>query len=721
MAKTINTAGSQLFQQNLSNYNRERSRDELTQKVEANRLGNQLTALSLDPDINDPSLGQIGMAASVDPGGIIGTIAGAVGKVKQMDAMKLKAEANEGRTQQMADMIKSNFGEMTDADALMYARDPEKMKQFFNINNYSQGQKDRVRRQGIEDEEREYIRGRRKIDDTREDTAYSEEQDLKKNFRDLASSYEDIFVKSLGVEPEVAKMMASDPEIARGNMQMIWKEKMDDRGKQTLWDQYQAQIVESTGIKTFDQFKVMDEMPVPLMNDIVRRGAAKKMIGYNDDLLDQRTSLENQYTTQSLIAGQIAIDEMYTDGQAEQFALSRDPRAVVSPQDYPELKKELYNLQSVGENGADVIARRDSIVNGRLGGLKNRIDRNNQEILKLHTRYPSLATGPLSIGSASYLAETLPEYRPGTFYTANNAKFRVVSDGQGNNISKPELEWNDEDKTSYVNRYGTGGGITGPGASLVINERGDELDDMPSSDNIKQEANSITASINEENEVQSRVRNFGTTASRKMEKEQKERKELKNNFQKGVQDMVKLSSKEVGVDADVFNFDTKTIGDSNQLGTLISNEGKQVNIGGMFKSPEDGYTGYMNYKQARGGKNKKLLYSKPILISEFIQKINGPDAESELGLTSKQVKDYKKLINSANAKSEKLNSLGFEDGKYPDLKNMENMLKPDSAVIDVNPSVTEEVSEPQIKGDGLKSIDEVINGIDDILREIKEG
>ena len=152
MAKTINTAGSQLFQQNLSNYNRERNRDELTQKAEANRLGNQLTALSLDPDINDPSLGQIGMAPSVDPGGIIGTIAGAVGKVKQMDAMKIKAEANEGRTQQMADMIKSNFGEMTDADALMYARYPEKMKQMMNLKDYSQGQEDRKRRITREDE-----------------------------------------------------------------------------------------------------------------------------------------------------------------------------------------------------------------------------------------------------------------------------------------------------------------------------------------------------------------------------------------------------------------------------------------------------------------------------------------------------------------------------------------------------------------------------------------
>ena len=182
-----------------------------------------------------------------------------------------------------------------------------------------------------------------------------------------------------------------------------------------------------------------------------------------------------------------------------------------------------------------------------------------------------------------------------------------------------------------------------------------------------------------------------------------------------------LASKETGVSADVFNFDTKTIGDSNQLGTLISNEGKQVNIGGMFESPEDGYTGYMNYKQARGGKNKKLLYSKPILISEFIQKINGPDAESELGLTSKQVKDYKKLINSTNSKSEKLNSLGFEEGNYPDLKNMENMLKPDSAVIDVNPDVVEEVTPASNSGGSeTKSIEEVVKGIDSLLLDIKK-
>jgi hypothetical protein len=706
MAKTINTAGSQLFQQNLSNYNRERNRDELTQKAEANRLGNQLTALSLDPDINDPSLGQIGMAASVDPGGIIGTIAGAVGKVKQMDAMKIKAEANEGRTQQMADMIKSNFGEMTDADALMYARDPEKMKQMMNLKDYSQGQEDRKRRI------------------TREDEIYNEQKLEKENFKNLSEHYAETFERIFEAEPHVAKMMAADPETARSNMQRIWDTKLDENAKRVLWDQYKEQIVESTGMRSFDQFKVMDQVPPALMNDMIRRGAAKKYIGYNDDLLDLRTSLENQYATQRQIAGAVAIDSMYTDQQAMDYAKIKNPRMVVDKSMIPDLKRELYSKYSSGENAKEVTARYDKIVGGQLVGLQKKISRNNQDILGLHNRFPSLATGPITIGSAGYLKETLPTYRPGTFFQSNNANFRVVDDGQGNNISKPELEWNDEDKLQFQNRYGLDYGVTGPGASIATPPApGSNSLGLPDSGDIPTEAKALSAEQAEvkaeEDKVQRFINRIGTDGSRAVAKEKKELLSRKDNFQNGVQNLVDLASKETGVSADVFNFDTKTIGDSNQLGTLISNKGKQVNIAGFFTSPDDGYTGYMNYKQMRGGKNKKLLFSKPILISEFIQKINGPDAEGELGLTSKQVKDYKKLINSTNSKSEKLNSLGFEEGNYPDLKNMENMLKPDSAVIDVNPDVVEEATEPA--SSEVRPIGDVVNGLDEYLENLRKG
>jgi hypothetical protein len=82
MAKTINTVGSQLFQRNLSDYERQENRDDILARAEANKLGNQLTALGLDPDINDSGLAKIGAAAKADPGGIVGNIASAIKRMQ---------------------------------------------------------------------------------------------------------------------------------------------------------------------------------------------------------------------------------------------------------------------------------------------------------------------------------------------------------------------------------------------------------------------------------------------------------------------------------------------------------------------------------------------------------------------------------------------------------------------------------------------------------------
>lgn len=725
MAREINSAGSQMFQRNLAEYNNERNRDDATQQAEGQRLGKQLTSLGMDPDVDDPRLAKLGMAASMAPSGILGTVIKGIAQVKGMDAMQVKADAGKERNQQMADMIRSNFEEMSEEDAMMYARNPKLFEQFKSVGSFANEQEDRLSDNKI----RDYGFEQEKALDI-------EKADIRKNHANLAKHYAETFQKIYGVDSEVAEMMAKDPQTAQNSMNTIWADKLDDNGKRTLWDQFKEQITETTGVTTFEQFRVLDEMPVALMNDMVRRGGAKKYIGFNDDLLDSRARLENQYAAQAQIAGAVAIDSMYTDQQAIDYAKKKDPRGVVTRNELPEIKRELYSIMSSGENAKEVTARYDEIVKGQLGGLNKKIARNNQALLGLHNRFPSLANGPIVIGSATYLKESLPTYRPGTFFNANNAKFRVVDDGQGNNISKPELEWSDEDKVQFQNRYGLDygvngpGGVTGPGASIAtpqstslgLPEYGGLVPPGQGSIEIEPDEQVLGGGSERQEKAWAQTHDdIGTDGSRANSKMHRELRKKQTNFQNGVQDIVGLSSKETGVSADVFNFDTKTIGDSNQLGTLISNKGKQLNIGGFFESPPSSYAGYMNYKQMRGGKNKKLLFSKPILISEFIQKINGPDAEGELGLTPKQVKDYKKLINSANSKSEKLNSLGFKEGNYPDIKKMEDMLKPDSAVVDVKPDVVEEVTPASNSGGSeTKPIKEVIEGIDSLLLDIKK-
>lgn len=127
------------------------------------------------------------------------------------------------------------------------------------------------------------------------------------------------------------------------------------------------------------------------------------------------------------------------------------------------------------------------------------------------------------------------------------------------------------------------------------------------------------------------------------------------DVQSKIKNLVESTAKTVGEDSGVFNFDPQTIGEFNRWGTLISTKGAVIPFGGIIESPPEGYAGYMNYKQFRGaGKRKKLLFSKPIAISEFIEKINSDDATDELDLTPEQVEQYKKIINAADEASKKL-------------------------------------------------------------------
>jgi len=146
-----------------------------------------------------------------------------------------------------------------------------------------------------------------------------------------------------------------------------------------------------------------------------------------------------------------------------------------------------------------------------------------------------------------------------------------------------------------------------------------------------------------------------------IEASQEERRKLspedtkRLGVQSKIKNLVESTAKTIGEDSGVFNFDPQTIGEFNRWGTLISTKGTVIPFGGIIESPPEGYAGYMNYKQFRGaGKRKKLLFSKPIAISEFIEKINSDDAADELDLTPEQVEQYKKIINAADEASKKL-------------------------------------------------------------------
>tara|TARA_B100000963_G_scaffold362013_1_gene402048 strand:- start:957 stop:2405 length:1449 start_codon:yes stop_codon:yes gene_type:complete len=123
-------------------------------------------------------------------------------------------------------------------------------------------------------------------------------------------------------------------------------------------------------------------------------------------------------------------------------------------------------------------------------------------------------------------------------------------------------------------------------------------------------------------------------------------KELHDKIEKAVSE----EAGKMGINPSVFNFDQTKIGNTNNFGTLVSNSGKTVKLGGILEKPPEGYAGFMNYMQSRGVGRTTPMYSQPIQISEFIQKINQPNAGSELGLTPEQVEEYKALINAVDQK-----------------------------------------------------------------------
>lgn len=677
MAKTINTVGSQLFQRNLSDYERQENRDDILARAEANKLGNQLTALGLDPDINDSGLAKIGAAAKADPGGIVGNIASAIGTIKQADAMKLKADANNDRAKLMADMIKSNFGEMTDAEAMAYARDPKAFGQFMDITDFKNREQDRQRRINREDKE-----------ESRADEEYDRTQELAKAYKDLEPELTEQFQTILGMDPSLARITAQDPSKRDAAIQQVWSATRQSNQVENLYKQYEETIFEATNgeVNSLEKFKAMQDMPPALAKAMLENGAIKKARGYYDSLLDNRTQLIERYNSEYANALPVAINEVISDQEAyiyynQNIAEKNEdgvPREdaelyfATNPKELPGVKNAVYSAYLRGDNAENFQKRIEDSVKSRLQPIMSEMNSNATAISNTQNQYGEKIATPMIISSLGYLDSAINTMRPGTFFIHNGGKYKVVQGADGKNTYMPELEFSEDDQRSFNSRYGMS---SMEDALISISPNtdqvgGDILERMPSGNEVSKVSNdgsSIKAS-----------KVYGFEGQKEINRKKEKRTQEMKGFQRDVKNIVDIAANEVGVDSSVFNFDVDTIGETNNFGTIVTSSGKPLKIGFPFELPPEKYTGFMNYKQFRGGNagRRVLMYSQPIEISEFIKKINLPNAEEELGLTSELVEDYRKLINRANERSEKMNSLGYEEGKYPpEIKDIEKMLQ----------------------------------------------
>jgi hypothetical protein len=149
MAKTLNTSGNQQFQANLRDYEYNRRRDEARDRAEGQRTSTELTALGMDPDVNDKSLAYFGEGAKA--GGLVGALSSAFGAVRKMDAMDTKQEAVKGRKKANADLMYDQLKEIYGADKvdgiLDQFGDDQRLDPTFlrNIGNNLQARDDKVK------------------------------------------------------------------------------------------------------------------------------------------------------------------------------------------------------------------------------------------------------------------------------------------------------------------------------------------------------------------------------------------------------------------------------------------------------------------------------------------------------------------------------------------------------------------------------------------------
>ena len=458
MAKTINTVGSQLFQRNLSDYERQENRDDMLARAEANKLGNQLTALGLDPDINDSGLAKIGAAAKADPGGIVGNIASAIGTIKQADAMKLKADANNDRAKLMADMIKSNFGEMTDAEAMMYARDPKALGQMMDIADYKNRQADRETRNKREEKKFEQLL--KQFD--RDDEAYADEKARRESFEKKKEGFKNTLTE-MGVDDASADFFLTDINSFEKMLQdKVWKQYSESE-KRSNYNQNKDVFAEF-GINDYQTLSMLQQLPQGLATKVFEKGYDQKFVPVYNDLLDERGEAISAYESNKSAAQDIALKNTFSDQEVEAFFRATQVDEDGNPipeEDMPVLTADQMSglrLQMLNQARNNKDSQIPQAYNEQVQGLLSPYVQNIQSITSrlgnLTNAHPTLLKIP-TFRDTTYRDTAIQRMRPGDFfYNGANRAMVVAAPAMPGGVSFVEETHPSFNEELYEKRHG---------------------------------------------------------------------------------------------------------------------------------------------------------------------------------------------------------------------------------------------------------------------------
>lgn len=320
MAKVIGAEGQRALSYNLR---REEERNKAQNSRTASSriaLGNQLEKMSMDSDIDDPSLGHLAGAVQADPTGIIGGIAQAFGSVKKTKAMEQKKSAIRGRTELEASIIQDNLKNLYGEDAvseLNERTDPEGVnakdpKYWSAISKNLLAQENKSRRDELDEraktlhdqtvEQNESNLDRSELNNaiafsqfTANEENIAETARQKENYENakpaMVNYLRDLYKGEDGnLDPSMESMIewvSSNPKYMADHWNQNILKKQSDKEKGDLWD-FNPHLQELYPDRNF--FMNLDKYPPTVVQHIVQRSVAQSAIPQYQQLTQQLNS-----------------------------------------------------------------------------------------------------------------------------------------------------------------------------------------------------------------------------------------------------------------------------------------------------------------------------------------------------------------------------------------------------------------------------------------------
>ena len=495
MAKIIGAEGQRALSYNLRREDEKKNARDNRSARSRISMGKELEKMSMDSDIDNPTLGYLSAAVQADPTGPIGAIAQAFGSIQKTKAMKEKKSAIKGRSDLQASLIQDNlknlYGEEVVSE-LNERMDPEGASSsdpgYWNALSKNLGAEEAKSRQEVLQDQADDLYNQnsrlneqnlelRELDNAKQFSAYTDSEKA----REETAKQNEIFEKGKpALRTFLEQMLGSDEankpliEMAlssRDNITDIYNQmfikKTSDKEKGDLWD-FNPFLQEKYPDKEF--FKNLDQYPPLVVQEIVQRASAQTAYPQYQQLTQQlNSSRMGLGNASSDIVGQseaaafpvlenIDGEERYTadymqwyNNKAKDMGYDLDDNTF---QDETDPVKIFEHLQRPGGEMAELDASMpaqyvrekanearanetyDSLVGGYQAAasapyLAN-IDTINKKVIELKQRYPGLGVNSVP----RYESDAIQQAKgrtlpPGSVFQGTNGGFYITLGKEG--------------------------------------------------------------------------------------------------------------------------------------------------------------------------------------------------------------------------------------------------------------------------------------------------